>query len=65
MKPQDHEKLIMENIAKTYLKAPDKFEKAINMEAKNIAKSCKLAEKIDHLPRPETFVTLKDHKDNF
>ena len=40
----------MENIAKTYQKARDKFEKAINMEAKNIAKSCKLAEKIDHLP---------------
>ena len=65
MKPQDHEKLIMENITKTYQKAPDKFEKTVNMEAKNITKSCELAEKIDHLPRPETFVTLKDHKDNF
>ena len=39
MKPQDHEKLIMENITKTYQKAPDKLEKAINMRAKNIAKS--------------------------
>ena len=35
------------------------------MEAKNIAKSYKSAEKIDHLPRSETFITLKDHKDNF
>ena len=43
MKPQDHEKLIMENITKTYQKAPDKLEKAINMRAKNIAKSYKLA----------------------
>ena len=65
MKPQDHEKLIMENITKTYQKASDKLEKAINMEAKNIAKSYKLAERIDHLPRSETFRTLKDHKDNF
>ena len=65
MKPQDHEKLIMENIAKTYQKAPDKLEKSINMEAKNIAKSYKLAERIDHLPRSETFITLRDHKDNF
>ena len=65
MKPQDHEKLIMENITGTYQKAPPKLEKAINMEAQNIAKSHKLAEKIDHLPRSETFVTLKDHKDNF
>ena len=66
MKPQDHEKLIMENITKTYQKASDKLEKAINMEAKNVAKSYKLAERIDHLPRSaETFITLKDHKDNF
>ena len=35
------------------------------MEAKNIAKSYKLAERIDHLPKPETFIILKDHKDNF
>ena len=27
MKPQDHEKLIMENITKTYQKASDKLEK--------------------------------------
>ena len=65
MKPQDHEKLLIENITKTYQKAPDKLEKTINMEAKNIAKSYKLAERIDHLPRSETFATLKDHKDNF
>ena len=65
MKLQDHEKLIMENITKTYQKAPDKLEKVINMEAKNIAKSYKLAERIGHLPRSETFITLKDHKDNF
>ena len=39
MKPQDHEKLIMESITKMYQKASDKLEKAINMEAKNIGKS--------------------------
>ena len=38
MKPQDHEKLIVENITKTCQEAPKKLEKAINMEAKNIAK---------------------------
>ena len=39
MKPQVHEKLIMESITKMYQKASDKLEKAINMEAKNIGKS--------------------------
>ena len=43
----------------------DKLEKSINMEAKNISKSHKLAERIDHLPKPQTFLTLNDHKDNF
>ena len=49
MKPQDHEKLIVENITKMCQEVPKKLEKAINMEAKNIAKSNRLAERIDHL----------------
>ena len=65
MKPEDHKKLITENIPKTYQKAPEKLEKAINMEAKNIPNTYKLAERIDHLPKTECFITLKDHKDNF
>ena len=55
----------MENKTKMYHKATDKLKKAINMEAEKIANSNKLAEKIDHLPKPETFITLKDNKDNF
>ena len=62
IKPQDLEKLIIENITKTYQRATDKLEKAINMEAKNIAKSYKLAERIDHLTKPVTFITLKKTK---
>ena len=65
MKSEDHEKLILENITKTYQKAPKKIEKAINLEAKNIAKSFKLADRIDHPAMTEAFITLKDHKENF
>ena len=43
---KDQEKLIMENITKTYMKATNKLEKVINKEVKNIAKSNKLAERI-------------------
>ena len=43
---KDQEKFIMENITKTYMKATNKLEKAINKEVKNIAKSNKLAERI-------------------
>ena len=35
------------------------------MKAKNIAKSYKLAGRIVHLTKPETFITLNDHKDKF
>ena len=50
---------------KTYQKAPKKLEKAINLEVKSIAKSLKLADRIDHLATTEAFITLKDHKENF
>ena len=65
MRSEDHEKLILENITKTYQKAPKKVEKAINLEAKSITKSLKLADRIDHLANTEAFITLKDHKENF
>ena len=65
MKSEDHEKLILKNITKTCQKAPIKIEKAINLEAKNIAKSFKLADRIDDLAMTEAFITLKDHKENF
>ena len=65
MHPEDHEKLIKNSIAKTCKKAPTKLEKSINIEAKNIAKNINLADQIEHLPSAESFITLKDHKDNF
>ena len=65
MKSEDHEKLILDNITKTYQKVPKKLENAINLEAKIIAKSLKLADRIDHLAKTEAFITVKDHKENF
>ena len=41
MKPEDHRKLLTENITKTYKKAPERIETAINFEAKNIVKKLK------------------------
>ena len=41
-----------------------KLEKAINLEAKNIGKSLKPADRIDHLAKAEAFIPLKDHKEN-
>ena len=63
--PKDHEKLMKNNITKTYKKARTKLEKSINLEAKNIAKNINLADRIEHLPRAESFITKKDYKYNF
>ena len=65
MHPKDHEKFIKNSITKTHKKAPSKLEKSINLEAKNIAKNINLADRTEHLPRAKSFITLKDHKDNF
>ena len=35
------------------------------MEAKNIAKTIRLSDKIEWLAKTPAFITLKDHKDNF
>ena len=38
---------------------------AINKEAKNIAERYNMAERVDCFAKSSTFVTLKDHKQNF
>ena len=45
-KLQEHEKLVMENITKTYQRVPGTLENAINIEDKNIAESYEFAERI-------------------
>ena len=49
----------------TLQKAPDSFETEINREAKAIATSLHLDNRIQKRPKRNVFVTLKDHKDNF
>ena len=61
----EHERLLHDNITKTYKKAPTKLERSINLEAQNIAKKIKLDDRIESLAKTEAFITLKDHKDNF
>ena len=63
--PREYNKLLKDNIAKSYKKSTDRLEKAISMEAKNIAKKIQLSDRIDCLAKTPAFITLKDHKDNF
>ena len=61
----EHDRLLHDNITKTYKKAPTKLERSINLEAQNIAKKIDLDDRIESLAKTEAFITLKDHKDNF
>ena len=64
--PKDtYNKLLNENITKTYKKAPPKLENAVNSEAKSIAEKLELADRVESLAKSPAYITLKDHKENF
>ena len=54
-----YNKLLTENISKTYRKTNNKACNSINKEAKAIAKE------LDCLSKTNAFINLKDHKENF
>ena len=62
---ENYNKLLFENITKTYKKSPATAKAKINSEAKSIADSVGLSDRIQQLSEKEAFITLKDHKPNF
>ena len=65
MTPQEHNKLLKENVTKTYKKGPPKLETSINLEVKCIATNLDLSNRIEILAQTPAYITLKDHKENF
>ena len=65
MPPSKYNKLLNDNVTKTYKKSTDRLEKSINMEAKHIAKSISLDNRIECQGKTPAFITLKDQKENF
>ena len=62
---EEYNKLLIENISKTYKKTTVSAINAINNEAKAIAKDLNLDERIKKYHQNQSFITLKDHKENF
>ena len=60
-----HNKLLVNNISKTYKKSYSTLFNTINREAKNIAEKYDIAERVDCFAKSNEFFTLKDHKENF
>ena len=65
MTPQEHKKLLKENVAKTHKKDPPNVETEKNLGAKCIATNLNLNDKIERLAQTPAYITLKDYKENF
>ena len=65
MDRETYEKLLHENIKKTCKKTDKKSVRAINVDAKKIAKDLELEDRIEKMQKSECYVTLKHHQEDF
>ena len=62
---EEYNNLLLENITKTYKKSTVSAIDATNTEAKTIVKHLSLDERIEQYNQNQSFVTIKDYKENF
>ena len=60
-----YNKLLTENVTKTYKHAQDHIMKEINHELKSIADNLNISNRIDPMNETPAFISLKDHKPDF
>ena len=65
MNPSSYDKLIKENVTKTYKKSNNELVEKLDAQSARIAERLKLDDRVEKLAKTEAFVTLKDHKPNF
>ena len=65
MTSDSYEKLIKENVTKTYKKSSHSVASKLDTQSASIAKQLKLDDRIEKLAKNEAFITLKDHKPAF
>ena len=65
MEKEEYNKLIHENITKTYKKTNKNRINTINKTAKKIASDLELEDRIDKMQESECYITIKDHKEDF
>ena len=65
MSKENYNKLLHDNITKTYKKTDSSMKYKIDKEAANIAKSFHIQDRVERYAERKAFITLKDHKDNF
>ena len=65
MKPTTYEKLLTENITKTYKLGADDTTDNINNELKTIADKLKITSRLEPMVQSQVFISLKDHTEDF
>ena len=65
MDKDTHDKLLHENITKSYKKCDNNTYNEINKKAKQIATNLGIQDRTTTLAKKQAFITMKDHKENF
>ena len=65
MTSSSYDKMVKENVTKTYKNSNDKLVGELDSKSTKIAEPLKLDDRIEKLATNEAFVTLKDHEPNF
>ena len=65
MEKLNYEKLLTDNITKTYKQSNNNVYNSINLEAKHIAKKLEIADRVECVAEKPAYITLKDHIENF
>ena len=65
MDAASYNKLLTENITKTYKLAQDDVIDDINHELKDIANDLKIGNRMEPMAETQAFISLKDHKEDF
>ena len=62
---ESYKKALHENITKSYQKSAEYSAHRVNIEAKNIAKDLNIDDRVNMMTNQESFITIKDHKEDF
>ena len=65
MNSADYKRLLSNNITKSYKKSNIDLKANIDSEARDIATSLSLEDRVECMSKKDAFITLKDHKANF
>ena len=61
----NYNKLLLDNVTSVYHKSSHVTVDEVNAEARDIATSLEIADRVECLNEQNAFITLKDHKENF